>query len=107
MYNVRAYIAALSQSGTGAPTQKIIANGLRIEPVWTRVGAGQYRATFTGVTMVRARTQIRILGGYEDYTITGNWNTGDSIQINTELAGTMADSCLFETIIEVLEYLEN
>ena len=62
------YVALLTQSGTNAPTPVVLANGLSVAPVWTRLAMGTYRATATGVftankTFVQCDVVAGIVGG--------------------------------------------
>jgi hypothetical protein len=44
----KSYVAMITQSGTANPNAVIMENTLGFVPVWSRVGAGHYRATFAG-----------------------------------------------------------
>lgn len=100
------YRATLVQSLTGAPVATVIQNDWDGEVVWSRVQTGQYRATFPQI-LIRERTQVIMMGQYQNYLITGGWNSDYTVQIMTEFgwSGNASDSMMSYTFIEIVEYL--
>lgn len=101
----RSYIATLSQFETEAPVATVIANGIGIEPVWSRISSGQYRATFTGAAFTAELTHVISIGRTGGQANTGRYNAANSVELQTQSLGSYSDNCLENTLVEIRTYI--
>jgi hypothetical protein len=103
---VKIYRALISQSGTAAPTATVLENTLGVTPTFSRVGAGNYTLTATGVLTsgkMFASTQGALTGGF--WASCNTLSSPNTLQIETfNNIGGGTDTKLNSTPIEILIY---
>ena len=105
----RAYVAKLTQSGSGAPVATVLQNDfVEGEFTWTRTGTGQYKLTYSvGGTFDSSKTWVMI-----DSVASGDGNFAAAHRSsNTEIivtygngVNTFFDSGLLRTSFELRVY---
>ena len=108
LLNYKSYVALISQSGTAAPTVTILENTLG-DIVWTRIGAGGYYGTLTGVflankTFIVSGSADINAGGGDFATLDIRRLDNDKLILYTYDNFTIADSLLVNTSIEIRVY---
>ncbi len=101
----KSYHALLSQTGTAAPTAKVLLNTLGVVPVLSRTGLGDYKITATG--KFTANKTALILGTQiiaQDYRITGYQANANEIIISTAVDGVGEDEVLANLLVEIRVY---
>lgn len=90
------YHALLSQSGTDAPSATVLSNtSFATNPTWSRVSAGVYRATLSGVFLedkTAVRTEVVIALSGTEYIASGRRTSDDVVEVTVrDFAGTPVD----------------
>lgn len=104
---IATYRALISQTGTASPTATILENTLGIVPSWSRVGAGNYTLTATGLLTsgkVMATIQGALTGGY--WASCNTLSSPNTWQFETfNNIGAGQDAKLNNTPVEIRIYL--
>jgi len=106
----KVYRALLTQSGTNAPVATVLDNTLGVTVVWTRNDVGVYFGSApnqfpTGRTMVfLGEGQTLDSWGENGNLAAAKLEADDAIRVESGVAGTPADSLLFDTPIEIIVY---
>lgn len=100
----KVYTALISQTGTSAPTAIILENTLGGTVVFSYSGVGLYQATFTG-NFVSDKTWTSITStASADVTLTAGWSSIDTVNINAYLSGTLYNSVMSKSCLEIRVY---
>lgn len=98
------YAALLTQTGTNPPTAVVLGPNEIGNIVWTYIGVGQYKGTLVGAFPV---AKLALLGSAEkgnNILTTVTSGNGNDVNISTYLSGTLANSFLGDTFIEIRVY---
>lgn len=90
------YVALITQSGTSAPSQVIIANTLGVTPSWSRVSAGIYQITASGLfTLNKTVAWItNVNAGVANFTSIGQTDVNKLTVVTINSGGTETDAIL-------------
>lgn len=97
------YIAFLTQSGTGAPTARVIVNTLDTELVWARYSEGLYTATGTG-NKITVNTVVTLTGVLYRPAGAGRGDDNSIMVCVANGAGVGLDGQLYEAPVEITVY---
>jgi len=102
------YVALVSQSSTGNPTNIILENTLGATPVWTRNGPGNYTLTlanaFTFNKTWVSTTPAIPFNGNANQTMRCYRNSNNDVSLITIENGTLQDSALTSMSLEIRVY---
>jgi hypothetical protein len=87
---LKRYVATIQQSGTGAPVATVMENTLGGTVVWSRAGAGDYRATLSGAFTLN-KTAVSVTLGY---------NTGNNLSALPFYPSTV-NECILKSCIMI------
>ena len=104
---VKAYRALVSQATTAAPSATVLENSLGGTVVWARSSTGTYTATLTGAftsdkTFLLTTGEAGTIAALKNVLVTRT--SADVITVTTGSGGTLEDSVLSSTPIEILVY---
>lgn len=102
---IRIYTALISQTGTAAPTAKILKNDLTGPIIWARTDVGTYTATLPN-TFTTDKTYVNITNNFSDPDTAINVDSiePNTITIETYLLETTEDGWFNDTPIEIRIY---
>jgi hypothetical protein len=104
---VKLYRALVSQSSTSAPTATVLENSLGGTVVWARSSTGTYTATLTGAftsakTFLITTGEAGTIAALKNVVVTRT--SADVVTVTTGSGGTLEDSVMSNTPIEILVY---
>jgi hypothetical protein len=108
LVDYKVYSALISQSGTGAPTAKVLKNTTGATFSFTRGGTGSFTVTASSNVFTTNKTaslySLNTGGGYSN-AMMNFWYAGATIFfIETLSAGSLTDGIMIDTFIEVRIY---
>lgn len=100
----KVYTALLSQTSTNAPVATILENTLGGTVVFSYSGVGSYVATLTGVFILNKTWCSITSTASADVTVTAGRSSDNTVNINSFLSGTLTNSIMSPTCLEIRVY---
>lgn len=102
--SAKTYKALISQSGTNAPTAKVLENTLGGTVLWTRDNPGRYNLELTGAFVADKTMVLAAQLNNPLWVIVGDYQDDNSVHFRISDNGVYADDLLNDTAIEILVY---
>ena len=100
----KVYTALLTQRETNAPVAIVLENTLGGDIVWSYSGVGEYIGTLTGAFAVD-KTGIISASSFSNIIVSAVRGDSNFVIIRTSTNGTLSDTSLNNTIVEIRVYL--
>lgn len=100
----KVYTVLLTQSLTNAPVATILENTLGGTVVFSYSGVGSYVATLTGVFILNKTWCSITSTASADVTVTAGRSSDNTVNINSFLSGTLTNSIMSPTCLEIRVY---